>query len=403
MAGRRLTGQPDPAAEQVAEIPPTGEKPVRIAGRESPHGATMIRTAIGTALTAGLLAAQAPASQFTGLAAFGDSFVDKANTAVILEQFVETAFGVSGFLYPPPPYADLQYSNGPTFAEIVGDRFEAEGKPFANFGHGSGRAAQLDTTPIFGFDIPDLADQRALFEASGVDFGPNALGLVLAGGNDIDDPVGLTLDSLPPGTGLAEQRLAVQAAVNAGAVLGAQALAEQIALFDRMVIDDFVLFTLADVGEAPRYSDPSLPGSAFGDLLSDGAALFNQTLIGLLPGLEAQGYAITLIDLAGPIADLQQNGGFETDATGRLIACGTPHGAAFGVLPLYDFTGCDAFGPGANERFWWDEIHPTAAVHAEIADLVLESIDPSVIPLPLPAAGLAGALLLLVGLRRRRG
>ena len=50
---------------------------------------------------------------------------------------------------------------------------------------------------------------------------------------------------------------------------------------------------------------------------------------------------------------------------------------------------------------FWDPVHPTATIHASIADLARAEIAP--IPLPAPAlflfAGIAG--LVLVGVRRR--
>jgi phospholipase/lecithinase/hemolysin len=83
-----------------------------------------------------------------------------------------------------------------------------------------------------------------------------------------------------------------------------------------------------------------------------------------------------------------------------VFPCGVPVGVTGGGLPILDFVACS---PSVSKVFW-DDVHPTSAVHAELARITRNAISANVapIPLPMPAALLGAGLFMLAAVRRRR-
>ena len=123
-------------------------------------------------------------------------------------------------------------------------------------------------------------------------------------------------------------------------------------------------------------------------LAAIGVATFNATLDGLLAGFGGD-TRISKIDIHEEMNKLIENPG----------AYGVSDVSNPCFIPTRAATPCD--DPG--ERAFWDPVHPSTEIHAQIAELVRQDIAP--IPLPAPVllllAGMAG--LAAVGARRRRG
>lgn len=372
------------------------------------------------AMTAAPARAVSLADMFGAIYLFGDSLTDSADSArptriALAEAPSNTLLSTSvlGAPYPPVPYFNGRFSDGPVYSDFLIAEFEAAGKIGLNFAFGGARAIQNVTA---GFDIPDFADQRLAFEALGP-LPADGLGVVLFGGNDL-----LSLAANFDGDLSATAAAARAAADEVGA---------QIAAFDPLVLDSFALINLVDIALSPRFALDAIP-TALGpidnplydlrDVASVATAAFNAQLAEVAADLRQSGRHIFEVDAGVLVGDIVANAealGFIDGAT----PCGTFSGVdAFG-LSRYDFGQDDAFGNGSgisptgcvspafaataglpanNGMFLWhDDVHFTQAPQQALATLVRSAVV-APIPLPAPAAMLLAGLVLLGGLRRLR-
>jgi phospholipase/lecithinase/hemolysin len=303
-----------------------------------------MRALCGACLSVGLSFSAASAASLDNLTVFGDSLSDPGNL-----------FLASGGTFPPPPYVDGRVSDGPVWAEAFTGPGASPTFANRNFAH-AGANALPD-----GDAIPDLPQQIALFGAfnpvgaTGVD--PTAA--LWFGANDLFGAI--------PGGAVAATATGVAAATAVGA-------AAQFLGFNAG-FESFLLFNLPDLGRVPLYA---LVAPAEAAAASAGAAAFNAELALQAQGLRAVGYDVVEIDVKGLFdALLDDPAAFGlTDVTNPCV---------FGGLTTGVISVCDpATIPG---RAFWDLVHPTAAVHAALA----EEVRAAVAPVPLPAS----ALLLL--------
>ena len=119
---------------------------------------TLFRAAAGTATAAGLLLASssalalvaAPPSLFSGLVVFGDSLSDNGNF-----------FAMTGGTFPPAPYYQGRFSNGPVAVERLASRLGQSGaqvKDLAGGGAKTGTGGQVAVT--------GMLSQLASFQAA---------------------------------------------------------------------------------------------------------------------------------------------------------------------------------------------------------------------------------------------
>lgn len=337
---------------------------------------------------------------FSSLFIFGDSLSDSGDTSrlpifptplsepsnTFQTTFVATAILTgTGTGYPPPPYFNGRFSNGPVWSDHVIATFDSAGRTARNYAFGGAQAVNEVTAPL---DIPDLAVQVAQFGLDGAaSAGARPLAALFFGGNDLFGALASGADPLAEAVAAAS---AMGNAMRDIAGLGG--------------VRDFVYFTLGDLGQTPRFNpfvnplvDATIQGLA--TLTTD---TFNAALRAEAASLRTEGLRMIEVDVAARIAQIIADPSLIGLAEGA-VPCGVPAGQIppFG-LPAYDFTrtGCDL----ANvQNVFFDDVHPSAAVHAELARLAQASIT-AAIPLPLPVAMLGGALLALGGLRlRRRG
>jgi phospholipase/lecithinase/hemolysin len=292
-------------------------------------------------------------NRYTDLYVFGDSLSDTGNF-----------FAATGTVGEPPttgrPYFEGRRSNGPLWSDHVAQDFRDKEQGEGNFAFIGAQAVPRANVPI------DLPFQIGAFAQSGapVSLGQRPVATVFFGANDIINAV--TAGSSTEAAGIGAANAVAQ---------GAQTLSA-------FGFEDFVLFTLPDIGKTPFYN---LFVPAGQDAASEGSAAFNNTILTRASELQAAGFGVTTIDLASLFDD--------------LIDDPTQFGLQDATTPCLFFPG-PAFAPGqpadcspeeALERAFFDWLHPNAVVHERIADLVREA---GVAPVPLPAP----ALLLLAGL-----
>ncbi len=280
----------------------------------------------------------AAAGPFTNMYVFGDSLSDTGNLSI-----------VSGGFYPgnAQPYAGGRYSNGPLWVEglaaglgLAGDAAPvfAGGKNFAFAGARTGLDANppgvlAQTVGIWGSGNPVPTPGSA---------DPNALYVVVGGGNDMRD-ARTAFQGVTPADQLGHFNAALAAVNNLGNAVGYLAASGA---------KHVLISNLPDLGATPEAVLLGLTAAS-----SDATNKFN-ALIGSLLGLESffVGLDIDLLDMAGLAA--------------RAHAGNTP-GIFNTSLPCNGFFGADGgfgtAGASCSVSLFSDVLHPSATAHGLIA------------------------------------
>jgi outer membrane lipase/esterase len=300
-------------------------------------------------LAALALAAPAARADFVQIVAFGDSLTDAGNVAT-----------ATGGQFPPAPYSNGRFSNGPVWAQQLAARLgvpaltpSLQGGSDYAFGFaetGNGTTA----TRVPGLSVPNVGAQIQAYLGSHTP-SPNQVFVIWAGANDFFD--GQTNPAVP---------------------------------IHNLVTD---LTNLAKAG-ATHFLVPDLP--PLGD------TPFGRSL----PAAERQGLnALTLGFNAGLDAALNRADAALGVTTYRLDAYGILKGAQadparFGFTDVTD-AALDKGNFSGQGYLFWDSVHPTAAGHQLLADQAAAALAPEPSSLALVLAGAAG--LLGWGCRRRAG
>lgn len=301
---------------------------------------------------------------YTDLLVFGDSLSDPGNVFA----FTDSLTPVEGDGTPPPPYFNGQFSNGDTWASILGADLESG----TNFAHGGATARQTVQDPL---DIPDFVDQRALYDASSVDLGDNPLTAVWFGGNDLR--VLLT----PEGAG-----------IDPGALIG-EVVTEIVAgIIDlsSTQLDDFLVFGLPDFGAIPGVNQDEGMSFMATQLSTNFNTALSQTLSFVFGGSPTN---VSFFDTQGFFADLLEDSD-TLGITNLTDACLVPDDPKTDENEFF-FCGADQFSYA-----FFDGLHPTAPIHAALAAELRSTL--AAVPLPGSIAFALGGLALLGGAARRR-
>ncbi|MFN0163956.1 MAG: SGNH/GDSL hydrolase family protein [Burkholderiales bacterium] len=331
-----------------------------------------IKRLLGAALlAAGLAAGSAQANPYTGLFIFGDSLSDTGNLSIL-----------SGGAFPGgPPYAPGRFSDGPVWVEHLAAGLGLPGASNPSIMGGNNYAIAGARTGIGGFP-PGVGTQLGAWgmppggpPPGGLGAGyaaadPNALYVLVAGGNDMRDArtFNPTLDA------------AGDAGRQAAAVTAINNLAGGLAFLASRGAQHVMIANLPDLGGSPEAGLLGLQAAS-----SDATDRFNAlipTLMGFGAGL---GIDMRLLDLAGLLEDVVDdalnNGGAQFGITNVSAPC-VP-------FPFHAGNAC-------AESLFSDALHPSARAH--------ELIGAAALRLAVPEPGtlvLVGAALLLVGMRRR--
>lgn len=277
---------------------------------------------------------------FTNQYTFGDSLSDSGNLFA-----ATTALGSPT---PRAPYVNGRYSNGPVFAELLGNNMAlvatapATAKGSMNFAFGGATASGTSTLP------PSMAVQISLFQARGITPAKTDLFTVLFGANDM-----ISVLSAPTTPG---NPASLDIAGAGAAVTVAGGLQSLVALGAKNI----VVGGLPNLGATPRSLAAGATGTAFG---LRAANAFNAELTTRLRAISTAAPDVNLVYI-----DLQ-------GALDRVIAdyklLGFSNVTSYAIAPAAAGGGADVGG-----YVFFDDIHPTAKVHAIIAGAVAEALNP---------------------------
>lgn len=315
--------------------------------------------AAATALLVATSANAATVTRYTGALVFGDSLSDPGNL-----------YAATGGASPPsPPYFAGRRSNGPVWAEYVTASFAAQGLAAANYAFAGATAVRNDDVAAgLPFQIPDLPDQLAAFGGRPPDLGDRPVGLLWFGANDVINAIGAT---------------PTPQAVGAAAAGAAAAVVDGIRTLRQEGVRDVVVMNLPSLEKVPAFT---LGAPAAAPLAALGTDVFNQTLDTLIGDMKAK-RRITRIDIEATFDD--------------LIANPEKYGVKDAATPCIIPGVSVCSGTQADERAFFDLLHPNRIVQAGIADIVGAKAAP--VPLPAPALLLLAALASLgvAGWRRQ--
>jgi phospholipase/lecithinase/hemolysin len=279
----------------------------------------------------------AEATPYTNVVIFGDSLSDTGNL-----------YASTGF--PPPPYFNGQFSNGPVWASAFSQHFGASGAPLSQ--GGSNYAYAGATTGLTGVPsgAPTLTaqEQNYLVSHGGLS-DQNALYVIFGGGNDIADALTLNNSNLIA-NGIANVTNIVTSLYATGA-------------------RNILVVNAPDIGRTPVVSAMGANAQLFGTLFSTSWNSGLSAALDVLDGL--------------PNLNLDQLDLFGLETT--VINNAAAYGYTNTTQPCFDGVSVCA---NPNAYFYWDTFHPSASVHALIAEAAINAV-------PEPATGLLMGLGLL--------
>jgi len=282
---------------------------------------TAVRGFLAAILAYGFFVRAADAAPFSNLVVFGDSLSDLGNIS-------QATFGSNPGRY----YWNGRFSNGPVYAESLATglglpalaRSSGGGNDFAY-----GGAKTTGTSFPNSLVIQDVDDQVGLYlNSRTVD--PQALYVVFAGANDL---LGGQTNVSVPVNSLSQS---INRLISAGA-------------------RQFLVFNLPPLGYTPRYNANSSTLSQYNNLTQQ----FNASLATMLNGLAAGNPALSVyrFDVAALFSQAIANpSSFGLTNVTTPAAPGLQSGAS-----SYDTSRIAA---NANQYLFWDDLHPTTAVHA---------------------------------------
>lgn len=278
------------------------------------------------------LANAATAASFSKLIIFGDSLSDVGNIA-------SSSFGI----YPGKYYTNNRFSNGPVWVETLAaslnlpatTRSTAGGDNFAY-----GGAQTTGTGGIEGVAIRDIDEQVTQYLNQRI-VDPAALYIVFAGSNDFIG--GQTNISVPA------NRLTTD-------------LSRLIAAGAR----NFLVPNLPLLGGTPRFNGNATTAATYNARSAQFNAAMDASLLDLSD--DAAGLTFFRLDVASLFAEA-----IATPAKFGLVNVTTP--AAPDLSPGDSSYNTALIAPNASQYMFWDDLHPTTAVHTILATRARALVD----------------------------
>jgi phospholipase/lecithinase/hemolysin len=293
--------------------------------------------ALAACCSSALLAASAAqAADFSAEYVFGDSLSDNGNLASV--------FGTN---FPNPPSFNNSFTNGPVAVQLLAESLglsanaalwltspTPQGTNYAVGGATAAAGVDFPGTNI-NINLPSQVDAYSAFESGRAD--PNALYVLMIGGNDVRNAA--------LGAGAGAVTAGVQAELAAISTLSGEG-AEHFLVVNVPNVGLIPEFTEADPPNPTQVADATMFSQLYDKELGDGLAGLDLGAGGTLTDFDLYDYNAGLLAKAGEL-------GF-TNTTDPCYS-NTPVSAASN-------TGCST--ANIDSFIYWDDIHPTARVHA---------------------------------------
>jgi phospholipase/lecithinase/hemolysin len=350
----------------------------------------------------GMMPAKAGISSLSQLFSFGDSLSDNGNSKSVSQNAL-------GFTFPPAPYYDGRYSNGPVAVEYLWQTFNPgnttfknslspgqQGTNYAIGGSSSGLQNYLELNPaVISAGLSSAYSQKGnawqlnSFASQGKTFDPDtSLFSVWFFPNDLFWYNNSAPNSLAgtyagtPGPVLAPP--GGYPAVVSNAVSNIVGTITELA--NTYGARHFLVPNSPFIGDTPEFSGtPQQP-------------LLNQLSTGFNDLLQ---YNLNLLSFQRPELDIIQ---FQTDDVQQEIL---KNPSLFGFTNvttrcLYDANCVNNVGGVAQDWFYWDGTHPTTAGHEIFSQRIYQAVyQPAPVPAPVSGLGVAAAIGWSRQLRRR--
>ncbi len=338
------------------------------------HLRPLRRLSTAVALVAALVMpsiASAGGPSFSDVVFFGDSLSDTGNTQAFYARF--------GLAVPDPgqPYLGGRFSNGFVWTEYLayGLGQVADSRSYLldgnNYAYGGARTGG-GANPI-----PDVLYQtQRLWGSTHAVADPNALYVLVAGGNDMRDA-----RSLAPGNSTLEQifrQLSADAAI--------AKLKSSLGVLAQRGAQHVLVSNLPDLGATPEAIALGLTAAS-----TDATNRFNALLPGLMGYGASLGLDMTLLDMAGLANAIR----YDTLTNG-----GGVYGITNVLYPCAGFTGSK--GSACSTSMYADSLHPSAATHYHIAVAAFNTLAIAPVPEPEALALMLAGLLVVANAARRR-
>ncbi|MHB1199742.1 MAG: SGNH/GDSL hydrolase family protein [Polaromonas sp.] len=302
------------------------------------------------------------AGPFSSLFVFGDSLSDTGNLSFLTGG---TQPGIS------QPYFNGRLSDGPLWVEGLATGLGLTGQAASVFAGGNNYAFAGARTGLGTSPPGVLAQAAGLWGAGNASLGlsghsaadPNALYVVVGGGNDMRDA-----RSVVGGTA-ATRAAAAGVAIND--------LANTIGFLASKGAKNILISTLPDLGFTPEAVLLGLTSES-----SDASSWFNGLIPGLMTFGSSLGLNMNLLDMAGLLNEIRLDPGFYGITNTRWPCLGFAYSA----------------GDSCGTSLFSDVLHPSSYAHSLIASAALEVLG---IPEPGSLALFGLAVLALAVVRRR--
>lgn len=289
-------------------------------------------------------AAQAQ-SQYSSITIFGDSLSDPGNIPVF--------FGIA---YPPPPYYQNQFSNGPIYAKYLDSLFgiSAPVNDFAIGGAmtGAGNIGGLPGNPSIGLPNAGIDGEITYYLQSNPTPGKNDLFFVWGGANNYLNTVGTFA-----GLGLSGRKLTQYLTSPTGPVTVAVSnLVTDVTRLAGIGVKNFVVPNLPDLGDTPKLNGDPTTKAQGGQLTN----VHNRTLAAAMGELQQQLHVnITIVDIGAIFRDIVADP------------------AKYGVDPNHITDQCilNAACVAQHKNYlFWDDVHPTGLLQQELSNAFFASL-----------------------------
>jgi outer membrane lipase/esterase len=313
------------------------------------------------------------AQSYSGVYFFGDSLTDTGNVTAVYAAIPHPPGAPA--VIPGPPYdAQGRASNGPLYADVLAEGLGFSAQPSALGGTDYAYGGARTRYQLFGPPFLGINDQVAQYRALPGGADPNALYVLWAGSNNLQDLfLGRTTDPLGQPIPTLGQTLG-----DIGSLL--DGLADE-------GVRHLLVPNVPNLGRVPRVRElGGAPAQAAATAL---VQAFNGALASMLDGFEA----------SHPDVDLIR---FDSFGTFEGIVA---NAAAHGLTNLTDrcytgddlgFTGGGSVCANPDQYLFWDGIHPTTVTHRLLGEAML-----GVAVIPEPATVVLMALGLLAVMWRR--